>query len=344
MLADLHHAGIDLVDACVGDPLDVALAQLLLQQPPGIAHAAQSHVADVRLRRDERHRHPIAQFAPAQIGVEDHRELVGRAEAARPLRSTDHHRAGRLQECLVGLPGGGRMGRGADRLRVPAERPQPRNLVEGQARAGGDDQVVVLQLAAILQQHAVLRRMDRAGRRVDERDVVPAQRRRGVDLHVGGLAPADADPRVGWREREQAALADHRDAMGATQRVLDFIGGTHAAQTRTNDDDVAHGRLLLREDADSVRHQGRGGLEPGQLGGQWLVPARPAGTSRRDPAWFRRRGAPARPLHFHRASSMMRVTTCSTSPAVATRAGSVESMPSIGTGRIMPIQVLPASV
>ena len=47
---------------------------------------------------------------------------------------------------------------------------------------------------------------------------------------------------------------------------------------------------------------------------------------------------------FHRASSMMRVTTCSTSPAVATRAASVESMPNIRTGRIMPIQVLPPSV
>src|SRR3546814_14911648 len=58
------------------------------------------------------------------------RELIGRAEAARTLRGTDHHRTGRFQEAFVCLPGSRGVGRGADRLRVPVERPQPGDFVE----------------------------------------------------------------------------------------------------------------------------------------------------------------------------------------------------------------------
>jgi hypothetical protein len=77
-----HRIAVDLADPGIGDPADVALAQLRLHQPLGVADAVQPHVPDVRLGRDVGHRHTVAQATLAQILVENHRELVGRTEAA----------------------------------------------------------------------------------------------------------------------------------------------------------------------------------------------------------------------------------------------------------------------
>src|SRR3546814_13779005 len=67
---------------------------------------------------DEGHRHAIAQLALAQVGVEDHRELVGRTETTRALHRADHDRTGILQEPLVLVPRMACMVQRADRLRV----------------------------------------------------------------------------------------------------------------------------------------------------------------------------------------------------------------------------------
>ncbi len=144
-----------LVGLGVGDPLDVVAAQLGLEHRLAVAHATQAQVADVRLAGDEGDRHLVAQLAPAQVGVEDEGELVGRAEAAGHRHRADDHRAGVLEEFLVLGPEGFGVVDGADRVRVAAVRPGARHFVEAELGSGGDDQVVVGQAVAAVEFEAV---------------------------------------------------------------------------------------------------------------------------------------------------------------------------------------------
>ena len=65
----------------VADPLDVAIAHGRFEQRLRIADAAESEMPDVGLGRHERHRDPIADLPPTQVGVHDESELVCRAVA-----------------------------------------------------------------------------------------------------------------------------------------------------------------------------------------------------------------------------------------------------------------------
>ncbi len=154
-LHHMHHALFNLADLGIDDPFDVALAHLAFHQAFGIAHAAQAHVADVRLAGYEGHRHLVAQLALAQVGIEDHDELVGRPEAAGALHRADHDRSGILQEFLIVFPCFTGMRRGADRLRETALRTGARHLFEGQARTGADQQIVVSMHVAVFGFHGI---------------------------------------------------------------------------------------------------------------------------------------------------------------------------------------------
>ncbi len=44
---------------------------------------------------------------------------------------------------------------------------------------------------------------------------------------------------------EIRAVADHRDPVAGTQLLFDFVGHRHAAEARTQNDDVCHLHLLL---------------------------------------------------------------------------------------------------
>ena len=131
-----------MVDPGIGDPFDVAVAQLAFQQALGVADAVQAEMADIGFRGDEGHRHLVANAPLAQFGVEDEGELIGRAEAGGALHRADHDGAGICRkflqrlECLLGMIDM------ADGL-GEAFGPKPGNFVEGQFRAGGDDQIIV---------------------------------------------------------------------------------------------------------------------------------------------------------------------------------------------------------
>ena len=100
-----HHAGLDLLDAAAGHPLDVVVAHFALEQALGVAHAIESEVADVGFGGDEGHRHAVADLAAAQFGFDDEHELIGRAEARSPLHRADDDRCRVLAEVLEGLAG-----------------------------------------------------------------------------------------------------------------------------------------------------------------------------------------------------------------------------------------------
>ena len=123
-------------------------------------------MADVGFARHVGHRHAVADLALAQVGVEDHRGLVGRAEAARPRRSADDDRARVLDELLVALPSLRRVVLAADGLRE-AVGTQARDFLERQARAGRDHQVVVGEFLAIVERELRYFGVD-CGDRVDE--------------------------------------------------------------------------------------------------------------------------------------------------------------------------------
>ena len=235
-------AGFDRRDARVGDPLDVALAQFRLEQPLGIADAAQPHVPDVWFRTDEGDRHAITQLAAAQVGIDDHREFVGRPEATGALHRADHDWPGICQQPLVSGPGFLGVRTGADRLRETAFGTQTGNFVESQARTGGDDEIVVRQAPAIHELQLVFRRNHLFGGRADEMDAAPLQRPLHFQPDAFGLAPADRHPWIGGREIEPGPVADHADGMRLPHRRLDLVGRRHAAQSGPENDDVCHGQ------------------------------------------------------------------------------------------------------
>jgi hypothetical protein len=208
-----------------------------LESPP----PAQPQVADVGLGGDVGERHAVAQPAPAQVGVDDHRELVGGAEAAGAGCGADHHRAGPFQQGLVGLPGFLSVAAGADRMGVASARPQARHLVEGQPRAGGDHQVVVGQALAVAQAQAVLCGQHALRRDADEADAVTPHRLLQRDADRLRPAPADRDQRVGRRELEVRTIADQGHLVRRPQGRLDFVGGCRAAESRAQDHILCHG-------------------------------------------------------------------------------------------------------
>lgn len=98
-----HQAGGDVVDAGVGDPLDVLLPHLAFQETLGVPDAVETEMTDIRLRGDERHRDPVAQLSAAQLRLQDEEEFVGRPETGRALHGADDDRARVRRELLESL-------------------------------------------------------------------------------------------------------------------------------------------------------------------------------------------------------------------------------------------------
>ena len=197
-------------------------------------------MADIGFGGHEGHRHLVADLAAAQFGVEDEEEFIGRAEAGRALHRADDDRAGVLAEGLERHIGLKRVIDMADRLRMPAMRPQPLDLVKGQFRPGRDDEVVVVEKGPVDQLKPVFRRMNLLRRRGAECDVLLAHRVGEVDGDVFGLAPADRDPGVGGDEVIRRFLGDDRDPVFLPDLLAQLIGHDGATQPRAQDNDMRH--------------------------------------------------------------------------------------------------------
>ena len=79
-LLDGHLAGLEFLDPRTCHPFDVMAAHLAFEQTLGVADAIEPQVADIGFRRNEGHRHAVADFAAAQFGLENEQELIGRTE------------------------------------------------------------------------------------------------------------------------------------------------------------------------------------------------------------------------------------------------------------------------
>ncbi len=199
-------------------------------------------MADIGLRRHERHRHLVALLLLPERGVDDEGELVSRPVAGGALHRADHHRAGILDQRVEAVPRLNGVIDLADRLGVRGG-PEPRNLVEGEVGTRRDDQIVVFEVGTVVEHDAVLRRVN--ARRTLRPEVDALFRKHRLQLHrnILGLAPADGDPWIGGDERIAAAEIDHRQLVVAAHLGFHLVGHDDPAETRTEHDDMRHDTL-----------------------------------------------------------------------------------------------------
>ena len=115
-----------------------------------------------------------------------------------------------------------------------------RHFVKSQLRAGGDQQVVVIQCLPVQQRQLAGVGVDVGHRLADEADFFARQIRRNRQGDRLALAPAHRDPRVAGHKLEVVGAVDHRDAVLLGQHFTQFVGGGHAANACTHDDDMSH--------------------------------------------------------------------------------------------------------
>jgi hypothetical protein len=175
----------------------------------------------------------------AQVGVHDHGEFVGRAKAGCALDRADDDRAGVGAERLPGRGALGGVIDVADRTCVLLG-PESFDLVEGEFRAGGDDQIVVGDRFAVRQGDAVLRRHHLLGRGMDEIHLVARQYGSQVDRDLLFGAPFHRHPGIGRGELEEGRLGDDRHLVSTVEVGTQVIGSRYAADAAAENDDMRH--------------------------------------------------------------------------------------------------------
>jgi hypothetical protein len=241
VLGNVHLPGLDLGGLGIADPFDVPFAHHRFHQTLGIAHATKAEVSDIGLGGNEGHRYLVADLAPAQVGIHDHGELVGRSVAGGHLHRADHDVAGILDELLPGLLGLDRMVDVADRVGMPI-RSQTFDFLEGQFGTGGDHQVVIVHAATVVEFDLVLVRMDALGADRDEIDLLLRQQRRDIHFDVAAFAPIDRNPGIRGREVVLGIVRNHRQLVAGTEFFTHFIGGRHTTYAGAENYDMCHGR------------------------------------------------------------------------------------------------------
>ena len=183
----------------------------------------------------------VAQPALAQVGIDDHGDFVGGAEATRARRCADDDRPGVLQEFLVALPGRERVPDCVQTECVWPSGPEPGHLVERELRTGRDHQVVVGHLGAVAEHELRCLGVDPLH---DLRDPArspfaasgPAVRTRVCSR----LAPADRHPGVGRRELEVGRAPTSVTLVRGAERLLHFVCAGDAAESRAEYHDLGH--------------------------------------------------------------------------------------------------------
>lgn len=110
----------------------------------------------------------------------------------------------------------------ADRLRV-ATGSEARHLVEREFRAGGDNNVIIGERAAVNEFKPVLGGMQSLSSLLHERDAVLLYQRPEVDGDARFRAPADADPRVRRRELEVGSVGDESNSMRGAESLSQLV-------------------------------------------------------------------------------------------------------------------------
>ena len=131
----------------------------------------------------------------------------------------------------------------ADRMRVPAVRAGALDELEGQARARGDDQVVVVEVLAVAEHQPVLFRVDFSGAGRDEVDALLLQHRGQGNGDLIARSPADRHPGVAGDEMEIIVVGNDGDLVVAAQLLqllLHLVSRGKTANTGSHNDYMCH--------------------------------------------------------------------------------------------------------
>jgi hypothetical protein len=220
----------------VGDHLDAAPGQQIAQRLGrlGLGEGAVE-------RRDQHQLDPVAHPALGEVGVGQERELERRHGALDGhLGDVDDEPAP-----VEALERAGQRGGAVERVEVegglaPARAGEAGQLLGGDARAGGDDEHVVVERAAVLEEHAVGGGVDAVERRDDELGLGRQDRPAGAhQLARRGLAEGhEEQPRL---VDVVVVLVDHRHApLGGVQRADEAVGHGGPTGAGAEDDEAFH--------------------------------------------------------------------------------------------------------
>ena len=230
---------LEAVHAGIGHPFDMLGAERTFEQALGVADTVQSQMADIGFRRDEGHRDAVADPRVAESLVEDEGEFIGRAEARGALDGTDHHRARIGDEPVEGFLRRERMIYVANGLGV-VMRAETFDFIEGEIGTRGDDEVVVIEGAAIGHLDPVFTRMHARGALAVQGDVSFGAGGSQIDFDLFASPPADGHPWIGRHKGVGCSLAQEMDLDIAAEAVSQFIGHDRAAKTGTQDCNAFH--------------------------------------------------------------------------------------------------------
>ena len=127
----------------------------------------------------------------------------------------------------------------ADRAGVGL-RAEALDLVKGEFRSGGDDEIVVGDRPAVAEFDLVLRRIDPLGADGMEADPHPREHRRQVDLDVLRLSPVHRNPRIRRDELKPLRFGDHIDLRRLAEPFAQLERHRRAADPGPNNDNSRH--------------------------------------------------------------------------------------------------------
>jgi hypothetical protein len=123
----------------------------------------------------------------------------------------------------------------ADRLREPLLGPEPRDLLEREARPRRDDEPVVPELL-VAGDHDVALEVEPVSRRVHERDALALEHRRELERDIRRTAFPERQPDQGRDEREVIATIEHGHLDRVLQAPLDLERGSQTREARPDHD------------------------------------------------------------------------------------------------------------
>ena len=232
------------VDACrqgVADHADLGVDQRGGHRAAAGAFAAEAQVAGPGLGRHQRDRHPLADVAALEVGIDQEGVFVDRPQHAGALGRANHDRPGMPHELAERRQRALGLVDVDDRMRVFGK---AGNLVGHADGPGRDQQIVVEQHVAVFQIDLDDVGLDALDCAVDELDAARFQIGRNGEGDVGALAPAHGDPGIGRHEVEVGLVRHHRHFVARAQFGFQGIGRGHARDAGTQDDNMRHFSLL----------------------------------------------------------------------------------------------------
>ena len=131
-------------------------------------------------------------------------------------------------------------------MRVTSVGAQTGDLFESELRAGGNNQVVVLDLGAVVQFDLVIVGMQALCAVAMKLDPVFFHQLGQVYADLAFLAPANRNPGIGWREFESVGVPDEHDVVLLADLFAQLVNLRDAANAGSQYNYFSHVPLLKR--------------------------------------------------------------------------------------------------